>query len=380
MKKKKPILIGVAIIIVLTAAVYLFQTHLRRSNPIRLGFIGTISGKYGAPGSTGRDGALFAVENINASGGIRGRLLELVILDDEGDPEKAAAHAESLAEEGIRFIIGPFLTVSGTAILPIVNEHRILTISGTTMGQNLADRDDYYMALIPTTVYYGHEIAKVAFGYRHFRVASISDSRNDPYCITFLNGVRSVVDAEPLASLDEVTFQTSNDVPYSSIVESLDLDHIDAVFLCSSALDTALLAQNVKRRRKEVALYSTSWGISRELVQNGGLAVEGLIFLQSIDSADSSERYRKFHDSFRYRFNREPTFVAIFNYEAVRILERCLKEVQNFSSEKVKAAILSKKELQGVQRNFRLDGEGDAIRPLILHTVENGVFVPRESP
>jgi len=380
MNKRKLILTGVTAIIVLTIAVFFLQTHSRRSSPFRLGFIGTISGKYGALGATGRDGALFAVERINASGGIRGRLFELVILDDEENPEIAVAHTKSLFEEGIRFIIGPFLTSSGTAILPIVNENRILTISGTTMGPNLADQDDYYISLMPTTTYNGHEITTVAFKYNHFRIASISDSRNDPYCGTFLDGVKSVMDSEPSASLVEVTFQTSIDVPYSRIVESLDLDDIDAVFLCSSALDTALMAQNIKKRRKEVALYSTSWGISRELLQYGGSAVEGLLFFQPIDSADPSERYRKFHDAFVERFKREPTYVAIFNYEAVRILERCLNEERTYSPEKIKKSILRREELWGVQKNFRLDGDGDAIRPLILHTIEKGLFVPMETP
>lgn len=380
MVRRKQILIGVTTFLIVVSAAYFLKARLGAPEPIRVGFIGTISGKYGALGSTARDGALLAVEEINASGGIRGRRLELLIMDDEGNPEKAAAHAESLADDGIQFIIGPFLTASGTAILPIVNKHRILTISGTTMGQNLADQDDYYIVLIPTTRYYGQEIASVAVGRGHLRFASISDSRNDPYCVTFIDGIRSVVDGVPLASLGGVTFKTSNDVPYSRIVEALDLEDIDAVFLCSSALDTALMAQNIKRRRKEVVLYSTSWGISRELVQNGGSAVEGLLFLQSIDSADLSESYLKFQDSFRYRFNREPTYVAIFNYEAVSILAKCLEEEQTSSPEKARESILSKEEHQGVQGNFRLDGEGDAMRPLILHTVENGSFVPVENP
>jgi len=380
MNKKKPILIGVTTFIVITAAVFLLQTHLKTSKPIRLGFIGTISSKYGVLGSTARDGALFAVEDINASGGINGRLLELVILDDKGNPEKAVAHAKSLQEEGISFIIGPFLTASGTAILPIVNEHRILTISGTTMGQNLADRDDYYLGLIPTIRYYGEEIVRVAIALGHLRVVSISDSRNDPYCVTFLDGIRSIQNVTHGASLQEVTFKTSRNVPYSRIVEGINLKRTDAVFFCSSALDTALLAQNVKKRRKKVALYSTSWGISRELVQNGGSAVEGLLFLQSIDSADRSERYRKFHDSFMERFSQEPTYVAIFNYEAVMMLTRCITEGRTTDPEKIKKLILEKDVQWGVQRNFRLDSEGDAIRPLILHTIRKGLFVPEVSP
>ena len=79
-------------------------------------FIGTISGKHGVLGWTTRAGTLLAVKKINVSGGIKGRQLELVIMDDEGKPEKAAAHANSPADDGIMFIIGPFPAASGTSI------------------------------------------------------------------------------------------------------------------------------------------------------------------------------------------------------------------------------------------------------------------------
>jgi branched-chain amino acid transport system substrate-binding protein len=380
MDEIKKVLLGITSLLVLLVVSTVLYLYLERSKPIRLGFIGTISGKYGGLGSTARDGALMAVEEINDAGGINGRRLELIILDDEGDPSQAADHARSLGSQGIRFIIGPFLTASGTSILPIVNKGRILTISGTTMGQNLAGQDDYYLVLIPTTGYYGGELVTIAVKQGHKRFAVISDSRNDPYCTTFLNGVRSILDIQNGTSLNEVTFKTSSNVLYSKITGELDLDRTDAVFLCSSALDTALLAQNIKKRREDISLFSTSWAISSELVQNGGASVEGLLFLQSIDSSDASENYLKFKERYENRFNQSPTFVAIFNYEAVVILKNCLSEGRTSQPIRVKELILKKGEQWGVQRNFRLDKNGDAIRPLILHTVKNGEFVPEDPP
>jgi hypothetical protein len=41
----------------------------------------------------------------------------------------------------------------------------------------------------------------------------------------------------------------------------------------------------------------------------------------------------------------------------------------------VKEFLLRKEGHQGIQSSFKLDGEGDVIRPLILHTVQAGAFV-----
>jgi branched-chain amino acid transport system substrate-binding protein len=365
---------------VLIAVSWLFKGLFSEPDEIVIGFLGSISGKYGTLGSTARDGALLAVEEINASGGIKEHRVELVILDDEGEPQKAAAHAEKLADDGIQFIIGPFLTSSGTSVLPIINKRKILTISGTTMGQNLADLDDYYLVLIPTTTHYGKSLAKVALEVGHLRFASVSDSKNDPYCSTFMDGVRSEIKERPFTSLEEIEFQTSAVISHWEIVKPLDLDQVDAVFLCASSLDTAMIAQNLKMKNSKVALLSTSWGISRELIQNGGSAVEGLYFFQPINSSDTSENYIRFRDSFRNRFNTEPSYVAIFNYEAVNILASCLKMNPGISTDKAKISILNKEKLTGVQGDFRLDTEGDAIRPLILHKIHGRAFLPVTNP
>ncbi len=355
--------------------IYQFVIVVKRGEPVRIGFIGTMTGKYAALGSTARDGAILAVEEINTAGGLDGRPIEMIYRDDEGDPSKAATHAQALADTGINYIIGPFLTVSGTAVLPVINRSKVLTISGTTMGQNLADHDDYYLVLIPTTGFYGQLLAETAIrkGFRKF--GAISDSRNDPYCKTFIEGIKSGTGVGDSTTVNEVTFRTSSDVPYSEIVAPLALEDLDGVFLCASPFDTAMLAQNVKRISKDVVLFSTSWGISSELVQNGGLAVEGLYFFQSIDSTDPSENFLRFRDSFKDRFDRDPSYVAIFNYEAVQYLAQCLAQDPGASPEQVKELLLRKEGFKGVQSSFKLDGEGDVIRPLILHTVQAGTFV-----
>jgi branched-chain amino acid transport system substrate-binding protein len=229
--------------------------------------------------------------------------------------------------------------------------------------------------LIPTTGFYGRKQAKLALDMGHTRFASVSDSRNDPYCSTFMEGVLSEIGKVPSTSIEEITYVTQADVSYSEIIEPLETERFEAVFLCASPLDTAMLAQNLKRHAKEIDLFSTSWGISTELVQTGGSAVEGLYFFQSIDSADPSERFSRFRESFRNRFDRDPSYVAIFNYEAVQALAECLAQDQSASPEKVKEFMLKKEGHRGVQSSFKFDGEGDVIRPLILHTVQTGSFI-----
>jgi len=81
-----------------------------------------------------RDAAILAVEEINAAGGVLGRPLELVVLDDAGDPAQAVAVAHKLCEDpSIAAVIGH--TFSGTTIptLPVYNECRLAQLE---LGSN----------------------------------------------------------------------------------------------------------------------------------------------------------------------------------------------------------------------------------------------------
>lgn len=81
-----------------------------------------------------RDAAILAVEEINAAGGVLGRPLELVVMDDAGDPAQAVAVAHKLCEDPeIVAVIGH--TFSGTTIptLPIYNECRLAQLE---LGSN----------------------------------------------------------------------------------------------------------------------------------------------------------------------------------------------------------------------------------------------------
>jgi branched-chain amino acid transport system substrate-binding protein len=64
--------------------------------PIKIGWIGHLTGVLSAYGQDMLRAAEMAVEDINASGGILGRKFELVVRDDRGDPSQAATLVREL--------------------------------------------------------------------------------------------------------------------------------------------------------------------------------------------------------------------------------------------------------------------------------------------
>lgn len=350
------------------------QCAKKPSEPLRVGYIGSLSKKYSAMGVPARDGAILAVEEINSGGGIKGRKIELVMKDDASEPWRAAEMAVELAESGINIIIGPLTTASSTAVLPVINKHRILTISPTAAGENLEDKDDYFIKLSSSTKQFGEKYAENFLQLDGGKVVAILDRRNDPYCTSIVASFRAVLDKQGDKFIGELSFFSKGDVSYSIRATEALGQSPDSVFLCASPVDTALFSQHLKRKKPSIKLWSAPWGISSELLENGGEAVQGLFFIKQYSYSEQPDRYRDFFRRYRERFGSDPTTASMANFETINILFDSILDSSSDKLEDIKKTLLSKEKYTGLQYEFTIDAEGDCWRPMIAHTVKMGVF------
>ena len=88
----------------------------------------------------------------------------------------------------------------------------------------------------------------------------------------------------------------------------------------------------------------------------------------------SGKDFIGFTQRYKDRFTEEPTHVAIFNYEAVRLIARGATVSQSLDPLKIKTALLKVGTFNSIQSGFSLDENGDTARPLYLHEIRNQTF------
>jgi len=106
----------------LPAAALLASTSaVQAQEPIRIGWLSSLTGALSSAAIAENQGVQFAVDEINKAGGINGRKLELITRDTGGEPTKAVNFAQQLAfQEKVHFIIGPVNSGESLATVPIV--------------------------------------------------------------------------------------------------------------------------------------------------------------------------------------------------------------------------------------------------------------------
>jgi branched-chain amino acid transport system substrate-binding protein len=114
----------------------------------KIGMLTSLSGYVANMGLGGRDGLLLAIEEINKRGGVHGRKIEIVQLNDESDATKGVPLAVKLIEgENVLAIVGPVRSDITEAVAPMMTKGKVVNMVGSTI---LPSKSDYTFATAPT--------------------------------------------------------------------------------------------------------------------------------------------------------------------------------------------------------------------------------------
>lgn len=365
----KKVHVIVIFILLLAAAVFIFKD--RGEKVVHIGYISSISGKFSALGTSARNGALLAVEELNQQGGIDGREIEMHVKDDKGVPDNTLLICDEFFQNSIKLMIGPFTTASATALLPCINTKKILAIGPVTAGENLAGKDDMFIKLFPSTSEFGAAIAALALEKGIQTMAIINDQQNKPFGDTLISGFMPVYEKGKGKIIVNEDYISGQNIKFSELASKAVENRPKGALIIASAIDTALISQHLKKKEPDIQLFVSPWSMSKELISSGGKSVEGLMAYIPFDQKSTVEKFTEFQIKYQDRFKEPPPFVAAFNYEAVMLFSRTIEKSQDVSPEKVKQKMLQIKRFKGLQADYTINETGDAKRHLFLYQIRN---------
>jgi branched-chain amino acid transport system substrate-binding protein len=110
----------------------------KAADPIKIGLVTALSGQSARAGEALTRGLTIAIDEINAKGGIGGRIVELVRRDDEANPAKGVIAARELVQrEKVAVLIGGLDTPVALAIVPFANDQKVPFIDPWAAGTGI---------------------------------------------------------------------------------------------------------------------------------------------------------------------------------------------------------------------------------------------------
>lgn len=342
-----------------------------KAEPIRIGFIGSLTGASSDLSVSGYRGAEIAIEELNDRGGISGRKLELVVKDDQNDPEIARTSIKELRDAGVDMIVGPYTSGIAMAILESGNLGNGLLLGPTISADALSGKDDNFIRFIASTKEQATILAHFVKENQGKKTVVIYDIRNKGFSDQLMKNYEAIMSEEAKHESIEIPVDPSDTASFDNAVEATIMKAPDHTLILCGAEDFAKFAQRLKPHMADVQLLAPLWANTPQLIKKGGHHVDGVVVVSGFAPGTSSG-LKTFIGDYEAMYGDKPTFSSLYTYETVMALHRSLTGMKNPTPSQVKERLIELKEFEGIQGPFSIDAYGDNTRPYFLQRIVNG--------
>lgn len=351
----------------------LLTAGCQQQEPLRIGFFAALSGRGADLGISGRNGAMLAIEERNAAGGVKGRRVDLLVRDATQDSETARQIFSELLQQQVVAVIGPMVSSLAMVAAPLADAAQIPLLSPTATTTELTGLDDFFFRVIADATTYAVRNAHFhaqRLGYR--RGAVIYDTANRAYSESWLGAFRTEFANWGGRIVAERTFSSEAELAFSPLVAELLAERPEFILVIANAMDAAQICQQIRKVAPQMPMAMAEWGSTERFLELAGGATEGVVVAQFINRDDDSAGYQAFHRAYLQRFGQEPGFAGLAGYDAALVLLKALENQQ--PGQALKTALLQGGPYRGAQQSFSFDRFGDSDRTTYLSVIHSGSY------
>lgn len=341
---------------------------------ILLGEVGSLTGSEAAFGISTRNGIELALEEANASGGVKGKKLAVRVYDDQSKPEEAAAATTRLiTQDKVVAILGEVASSNSLAMAPKAQEAKVPMISPSSTNPKVTEVGDYIFRVCFIDPFQGFVMAKYAHDNLKFtKVAILTDKKS-----AYSEGLTEVFNkkfAEMGGKIVGIEAYSKGDTDFRAQLTNIKKLKADGLYVPGYYQDVALIAEQAKELGLKVTMMGGDGWDSDKLFELGGAAVEGSYVSNHYSAQDPSPRVQDFIKRYREKFKADPDSLAALAYDSARVTIEAMKRAPDLSGPALRAAIAETKEFPGVAGVITLDANRNPVKPAVVLKIEGGKF------
>lgn len=335
MKKNSVLMLSLSLALV--AGIFLAGCAKAESGTIKIGGVCPLSGSVAVYGVEARNGIQMAVEEINAAGGINGKPVELIVEDDEGNPEKTVnAYKKLTTKDQVKIVIGSLTSGCTQAITSLAQAQKVLVVAPAATAPAVTDAGNYIFRTCFIDPFQGTVGAKFAtenLGSR--KAAVLYDSGND-YSVGLADNFRKGFEAAGGQIVASESYNTG-DKDFNAQLTKIKNAAPDVVYLPDYYATVALIAKQLRAQGiKTPIVGADGWG---GIVENAGDEVLNGFYSDHY-AADSTEpKVIDFVAKYTAQFGSTPTSFAALGYDAMYLIRDAIIAAGSTDIAKIRDAV-----------------------------------------
>lgn len=308
-----------------------------KSNTIKLGSIGPLSGGVAVYGTEARNAIELAVEEINAAGGVNGQNFELISEDDEGNPEKSvSAYKKLVTKDGVKLIVGSLTSGCTLAITPLAQAQKVVLVAPAATNPAITDAGDYIFRACYTDPFQGTVGAKFAaenLGTK--RAAILYDVGND-YSVGLTDNFVKKFTEEGGEIVAKESY-TTGDKDFNAQLTKIKNANPDVVYLPDYYGTVALISKQLRAQGITTpTIGPDGWD---GLAEGAGDELLNGFYSNHYASDSSDEKVQKFAAAYKAKFGTAPTSFAALAYDSVYMIKDAIAAAGSAEPDKVRDAL-----------------------------------------
>ncbi len=305
-----------------------------------------------------------AVEHINNRGGLLGRPVELLLLDNTSTPIGSALAAQKAILENVAAVIGAHWSSHSLAMAPILQEAGIPMISpGSTNPEVTKGRDFIFRACFIDS-FQGLAMAKFATSALHAQTAAVIINIDEEYS-TMLGQFFSTAFKKAGGRVVAETGYRGTATDFSEIITQLKGKKPAVVYLPGYTRDSGLfIKQSEKLGLKAIFLGGDAWD---EIEKYAEASIEGSFqsapWHPQVPFPASEEMKKVFVES---RGKDIENISSPLAYDAVMLLAKAISQAGSTDGRAIQAALATTTDFQGATGPITFDANGDPLNKAII--------------
>jgi branched-chain amino acid transport system substrate-binding protein len=341
---------------------------------IPVGVYAATSGSEAAFGEATVAGVKLAAEEINASGGVLGRKIRLVIEDDQGRPDEAASVVTKLiTAEKVVAVIGENSSNQSLAAAPICQANQVPMISPSSTNPAVTEKGDYIFRVCFTDPYQGKAIATfVRQNLKLTHAAILRDIKND-YSV----GLAKYIGEEFVRLGGTIVANqtyTGGDNDFRSQLTAIKAANPQVLFLPGFYTEVGQIAIQARDIGLDVPLVGGDGWDSPTVIQIGGKAIDGSYFSDHYFVGEERPDVQQFVSKIKQRIGRAPDANSALGYDALYILAGAIKKAGKVDKALIRDNIAGTKDYHGVSGTITMGPDRNPIKPVAMIKIEGGKF------
>lgn len=349
------------------------------SDGIKVGINYELSGGVASYGQASVDGILMAIDEVNANGGIDGKQLIPVKIDNKSESAEATSVATKLmTQEGVVLSMGPATSGNFMATIPVAQQNKIPVLSSSSTADVGVTTDakgsvyDYAFRLCFNDSFQGVTMANFAGNNLAAKKAVIIKDTSSDYGKGLAENFTATFEGLGGEIVAEEGY-VKGDKDFNAVLTSIKGKDFDVIFIPGYYEEAGLIIKQARDLGIDAPVVGADGFDSPVLLELAGAeALNDVYFSNHYSSLDQDPLVQDFIAKYKEKYNVEPNAFNALGYDLGKWAADAIKRAGSQDPTAIAEALAKTEGFAGVTGTFDMDANHNPVKSIVVIGLENG--------